>query len=167
MNISSAIAFNRLLNTVNLHNSTAGSRRKISSMQSLFRSVKHILECLVTRVGCLTFLDGNILGLDTQFFRTVIFFFCDLVFIISANWNLSIFRLCYTQSYFTSLPILTIVQFLLLYNLFVNFFIFFAGRIKMKFLFQMISPNAHLWHIDFYFSCCQTKQLSNHTNSMP
>lgn len=50
LNISSAIALSRLLNTVNLHNSTAGNRRKISSMQSLLRSVNFVFECLVTRV---------------------------------------------------------------------------------------------------------------------
>lgn len=50
LNISSAIALSRLLNTVNLHSSTAGNRRKISSMQSLLRSVNLVFECLVTRV---------------------------------------------------------------------------------------------------------------------
>lgn len=54
LNISSAIALSRLLNTVNLHSSTAGNRRRISSMQSLLRSVNLVFECLVTRVETLT-----------------------------------------------------------------------------------------------------------------
>lgn len=53
LNISSAIVLRRLFNIVNLHSSTAGSRLKISSMQSSFRSLKFVFGFRVTRFDVL------------------------------------------------------------------------------------------------------------------
>lgn len=49
LNISSAIVLRRLFKTVNLHSSTAGSRLRISSIQSSFKSLKQVFGFRVTR----------------------------------------------------------------------------------------------------------------------
>lgn len=46
LNISSAKCFRRLFNIVNLQSSTAGRRRRISSMQSSFKSLKLVFGFL-------------------------------------------------------------------------------------------------------------------------
>lgn len=63
---------------VNLHNSTAGSRLKISSMQSSFKSVKEVLDFRVTRVELATFPTRQLFG--DFFFACITYFFCFVFF---------------------------------------------------------------------------------------
>lgn len=87
LNISSAIVLRRLFKMVNLHNSTAGRRRRISSMQSSFRSLKPVFGFLVTRFEVLwpaLVLDDDFLVRVKRSFRLwyAVFLLFDLVRIL-------------------------------------------------------------------------------------
>lgn len=89
LNTLSAIDLRRLLKIVNLHNSTAWRRRRISSIQSSSKSVKLVLDRLV-RIFVLGwvfgFFDGFFFVIDARFFlriSTVFNLQLDLVLMIN------------------------------------------------------------------------------------